>query len=91
MADEADSKSVGGNVVWVQGLRFAPVRAKRTGTACPAPHYLRWIDNYASRRVGIGRRGRLKICYGQPCAGSSPAAGIITKKQKDVDRCSQII
>ena len=24
-----------------------------------------------------GRRGRLKICWGQPRAGSSPAAGII--------------
>ena len=29
------------------------------------------------RRVGIGRRGRLKICWRQRRAGSSPAAGII--------------
>ena len=27
------------------------------------------------RRVGIGRRDRLKICYPQGCMGSSPIAG----------------
>ena len=31
------------------------------------------------RRVGIGRRGRLKICCWQQRAGSSPAAGMIKR------------
>ena len=40
----------------------------------------RWRDlSTISRCVGIGRRGRLKICLWQRSAGSSPATGIFDK------------
>ena len=38
-------------------------------------HLFYIISMLICRRVGIGRRGRLKICYPFGCVGSSPTAG----------------
>lgn len=40
---------------------------------------------HSCRRVGIGRRDRLKICYPQGCVGPSPTAGTILKLNTSKD------
>lgn len=40
---------------------------------------------HSCRRVGIGRRDRLKICYPQGCVGPSPTAGTILKRNTSFD------
>ena len=49
-------------------------------------YYLSGSKGQICRRVGIGRRGRLKICWRQRRMGSSPIAGIKGAKQIDLFR-----
>ena len=53
---------------------------------------LQYVERYGiinfgratSRRVGIGRRGRLKICCWQQRMGSSPIAGILMRRKAEI-------